>query len=161
MTDERISALYRRYGPVIYWRCLRMLGDEAAAEDVTQETFVRVLRHLEKAPDSEEALRWIWRIATNHCLNEVRNRRRRPEPTDELPDLPAGVPFDEALADRDLVARIIGRVGDKLRAVAWVHYVDGLDHVAAARMLGVSRRTVANRLADFNDKARKILGRLQ
>jgi RNA polymerase sigma-70 factor (ECF subfamily) len=161
VTDKRVSALYRQYGPVIYWRCLKVLGDAAAAEDATQETFLRVHRHLEKAPDGGEALRWIWRIATNRCLNEIRDRGRRPEPNDALPDLAADASLEQALADRDLVAKIVLRVHHKLRAVAWVHYVDGLDHVEAGRMLGVSRRTVANRLADFNDKARKILERLQ
>jgi RNA polymerase sigma-70 factor (ECF subfamily) len=161
VTDDRISALYRQYGPVIYWRCLKLLGDAAAAEDATQETFLRVHRHLDKTPGSEEALRWIWRIATNRCLNELRDRKRRPEPEEALPELPASASLEDALADRDLVRRIIDRVGARLRAVAWVHYVDGLDHVEAGRILGVSRRTVANRLADFNEKARKILGRLQ
>ncbi|HEX4386659.1 MAG TPA: sigma-70 family RNA polymerase sigma factor [Myxococcales bacterium] len=155
-----VSALYRQYGPVIYWRCLKLLGDAAAAEDATQETFLRVHRHLEKTPEADEALRWIWRIATNRCLNELRDRRRRPEPEETLPELPAEASLEDALADRELVKRIIDRVGAKLRAVAWVHYVDGLDHVEAGRMLGISRRTVANRLADFNEKARKILGRL-
>jgi RNA polymerase sigma-70 factor (ECF subfamily) len=161
VTHDRVSALYRQYGPVIYWRCLKLLGDEAAAEDATQETFLRVHRHLDHAPDADEALRWLWRIATNHCLNEVRNRKRRPEPTDQLPDVPSGVALEQLLTDRDLVAQIIGRVDHKLRAVAWVHYVDGLEHVEAGRVLGISRRTVANRLADFNDKARKILERLE
>jgi len=43
--------------------------------------------------------------------------------------------------------------------VAWAHYVDGLEHVEAARLLGISRRTVANRLAAFDERARKFLER--
>jgi len=85
MTGQRLAALYREYGPVIYWRCAKLLRDEVAAEDATQETFLRVCRHLDAAPDTDEALRWIWRIATNYCLSEVRNRQRRPEPREELP----------------------------------------------------------------------------
>ncbi len=144
---------------MIYWRCLKLLRDEAAAEDATQETFVRVLRHLERAPSREDATRWIWRIATNYCLNQLRDRARAPEPRDELPDLPAGASPEEALADRDLARRIIARVDAKLRAVAWAHYVDGLEQVEAAQLLGISRRTVANRLAAFDERARKFLGR--
>src|SRR5947209_11113632 len=66
MTGQRLAALYREYGPVIYWRCAKLLRDEVAAEDATQETFLRVCRHLDAAPDTDEALRWIWRIATNY-----------------------------------------------------------------------------------------------
>ncbi len=160
VTEDRLTALYRDYGPVIYWRCLKLLRDEAAAEDMTQETFLRVHRHLDKAPDAEEALRWIWRIATNRCLNEVRNRKRRPDLHEELPEVPVDCPLEQVLADRDLAQKIIERVDEKLRVVAWVHHVDGLEHVEAARLLGISRRTVANRLAAFHAQARKIIGRL-
>lgn len=101
----------------------------------------------------------ILRIATNYCLNAARDRRRGPEPRDELPDLPVDVSLEQVLSDRDMVRRIVGRVDEKLRAAAWAHYVDGLDHVEAARMLGISRRTVANRLAVFEERARKIIRR--
>jgi len=53
MTSRRLASLYRAYGPVIYWRCAKLLGDEVAAEDAAQETFLRVCRHLDNAPDSE------------------------------------------------------------------------------------------------------------
>lgn len=159
MTEDRLTALYREYGQAIYWRCLSILRDEAAAEDATQETFLRVHRHLDRAPTAEEAGRWILRIATNHCLNAVRDQRRAPEPRDVLPEVPSGVALEELLADRDLVRRIVGRTEPKLRAVAWAHHVDGLDHVEAARLLGISRRTVANRLALFAERARKIVRR--
>src|SRR5206468_2756513 len=135
MTGQRLAALYREYGPVIYWRCTKLLRDEAAAEDATQETFLRVFRHLERAPASSEALRWIWRIATNYCLNEIRDQKRRPELRDELPQFPADVGLEQALSDRDLVARVIARVEEKFRAVAWAHYVDGMDHVETGRVL--------------------------
>ena len=48
--DRQLALLYRRHGPAVYARCRRMLGDDAAAEDATQETFLRVLGHLENAP---------------------------------------------------------------------------------------------------------------
>jgi RNA polymerase sigma-70 factor (ECF subfamily) len=160
-TDGRLTALYREYGPAIYWRCLKLLGDQAAAEDAAQETFLRVHRYLDEGgPDPDEPFRWIWRIATNYCLNEMRDRKRRPEPQAELPELPQGTEPEAALADRDLVKRFIHMVDGKLRAVAWVHYVDGLEHVEAGKLLGISRKTVANRLADFNARARKIVERM-
>jgi len=158
---ERVAALYRAYGGVVYWRCRTILGDDTAAEDATQETFLRVQRYLARAPDGEQALRWIWRIATNHCLSELRNRRRRPEPREKLPEPAApGAPLDQVLADRDLLRRVTARVGEKLQAVAWLHYFDGIDADAAAELLGVTRRTVTNRLERFHQKARKIIARL-
>ena len=155
MTDDRVTTLYRRFGPVIYARCSRLLGDRAAAEDATQETFMRAHRHLDKAPDSGEALAWIYRIATNYCLNEIRNRKHRPQLDEDLPELPGG-DLEASLGDRDLVARIVRRSPEKLRTVAWLHHVDGLDQGEVARILGISRRTVVNRLAEFVTNSRKF-----
>lgn len=119
---------------------------------------MRVHRHLDRAPDADQALVWIYRIATNYCLNELRNRKRRPELHDELPER-AGESLAAILADRDLVARIVRRSPDKLRAPAWLHYVDGLAQGEVARVLGASRRSVVNRLAEFTDHARKFAAR--
>ena len=157
MTEDRLTALYRAYGPVIYARCRRLLGDGTAAEDATQETFMRVHRHLDKA-DSREALAWIYRIATNYCLNEIRDRKRRPELQDELPEA-VHDDMDRVLADRDLVGRIVSRAPENLRVVAWLYHVDGLDQADVARVLDLSRRTVVNRLAEFSANARKFIQR--
>ncbi len=154
MSEDRLTVLYRTYGPIIYARCVRLLADTAAAEDATQETFMRVHRHLEKAP--AEALGWIYRIATNYCLNELRDRKHRPAPTDDPPEL---VVDDASFSDRDLVARIVKRSPEKLRVVAWLHYVDGLEQDEVARTLGISRRSVVNHLAEFAKNARKYAAR--
>lgn len=157
---ERLFALYREYGPVIYWRCRSILGDDAAAEDATQETFVKVHRQLEAAPDRDAALAWIFRIATHHCLNEVRARRRRPEPREVLPELPAGAArVDDVLADRQLDARIMDHIDEKLRVVGWLHHVDGLEQTEIARVQGITRQTVANRLRELRERALKIVAR--
>jgi RNA polymerase sigma-70 factor (ECF subfamily) len=158
LADDPLTTLYRRYGPFIYARCTRLLGDRAAAEDATQETFMRVHRHLHKAPDPGEALAWVYRIATNYCLNELRDRRHRlpadPEHAESL-----GEDLGAALANRDVAAKIVRRSAEKLRTAAWLHYVDGLDQGEVARVLGISRRTVGNRIAEFTENARKFMAR--
>jgi RNA polymerase sigma-70 factor (ECF subfamily) len=156
MTDDRVAELYRAHGPAVYARCRRLLGEVQAAEDATQETFLRVHRHLDRAPDVREALRWIYRIATNYCLNEIRNRRHRPRPTDRLPEVAAG--GEQWMADLALARRIVERVPAPLRAVAWLYHVDGLEQAEVAQVLGISRRTVVNRLAAFGVRARKLMG---
>jgi RNA polymerase sigma-70 factor, ECF subfamily len=154
--DLLLAQLYRRYGPTIYARCRRILRDDAAAEDATQETFLRVLRHIEKAPEDREALTWVYRIATNHCLNLLRYQLKRPEGPEEPP--PTANPEDR-LADRDFVARVLRRTPPKLAAVAWLHHVDGLQQAEVATVLGISRRTVVNRLAGFARSVRRFAAR--
>jgi RNA polymerase sigma-70 factor (ECF subfamily) len=161
MSDEKLVELYRAHGGAVYARCRRILGDGPAAEDATQETFLRVHRHLAKAPDAAEALAWIYRIATNYCLNEIRNRRTRPEPVGELTERMGGeLRLEQVLADRQRALLVMSQLPEKLRAVAWLHHVDGMDQGEVARVLGVSRRTVVYRLADFQERAQRILDRV-
>jgi RNA polymerase sigma-70 factor (ECF subfamily) len=158
--DGRLVELYRAHGGAIYARCRRILGDHPTAQDATQETFVRVFRHIDRVPDAREVLRWIYRIATNYCLNEIRGRKVRPELMERVPELAeAGVTVDPvaALADRQLVERLIRYVPEKLRVVAWLCHVDGLEQAEVATILGISRRTVVNRLAEFQERGRKLL----
>jgi RNA polymerase sigma-70 factor (ECF subfamily) len=156
--DDRLTELYRKFGPVIYARCRQMLDTEQAAEDATQETFVRVHRHIDRAPDSREALAWIYRIATNYCLNEIRDRKKRPELRGELPELPDGL-GEGQLADRDLARRLVKHTPTQLRTIAWLYHVDGLQQDEIANVLGISRRTVVSRLAQFVEHSRKFVRR--
>jgi len=160
MDQDRLTTLYRLYGPVIYARCRLLLRDESEAQDATQETFLRVQRHLDRVPNADQALHWIYRVATNYCLNEIRDRRWRPTPSGDLPERGEEVALAEGrLQDRDLVHRLVARAHPKLRAVAWMSYADGFEQQEIAQILGLSRRTVASRLAQFSDNARKFLHR--
>ncbi|MHB8872987.1 MAG: RNA polymerase sigma factor [Myxococcaceae bacterium] len=158
MADERVAELYRKFGPVIYSRCRRLLRDDVAAEDATQEVFMRVMRHIESAPVDQAALAWIYRISTNLCLNTLRNRGRQAEPVAELPETPGDHP-EAMMLDRDLAVRLVMRVPEKIRAPAILYYVDGLEQEQVAKTLGISRRTVINRLGEFATRARKFVAR--
>ena len=135
-----------------------MLCEEQAAEDATQEVFSRVAAHLERAPDSEQALLWIYRISHNYCLNEIRNNNRRPQTVqwhDGLADSNAEV----LLFDRDLARRILERAPTNLLAATWLHCVNGLSHEEVGRHMGISRRTVINYIEEFSDRARRFADR--
>jgi RNA polymerase sigma-70 factor (ECF subfamily) len=158
MNEDRFTALYRAYGPTLYARCRRILGDDAAAADATQETFLRLYKHLERAPDTQHALAWIYRVATHYCLNLERNRRRRAEPMAELPEL-GGPHLEQVLLDADLARRLIARAPEKVASVAWLYHADGLSQDEVAQVLVISRRTVVTRLAEFEKNAHKFAQR--
>jgi RNA polymerase sigma-70 factor, ECF subfamily len=157
--DRRLVELYRTYGGAIYARCRRILGDHPTAQDATQETFLRVHRHIDRVPDPQNVLRWIYRIATNYCLNEIRGRKLRPAPLEQLPESQLPGAADDPIAERQLVQRLVHHVPEKLRTVAWLYHVDGLEQAEVAEILGISRRTVVNRLGEFQERARRVLGR--
>jgi RNA polymerase sigma-70 factor (ECF subfamily) len=160
MHPDRLTALYRSYGPAIYSRCRLLLTDDGAAEDATQETFLRVWRRLDRVPDAHEALFWIYRVATNYCLNEIRDRRTRDIPSANLPEISAASWAAAArIEDRDLARRLIENARAKVRVVAWLYHVDGFEQEEVAAVVGISRRTVVNRLSDFLAGAQRFLRR--
>jgi RNA polymerase sigma-70 factor (ECF subfamily) len=135
-----------------------MLSSEAAAEDATQETFMRVHRYLQTAGDAREILGRIYRIATNYCLNEIRNEKTHHRLLQIAPQ-PVGASAEDPLADRDLVRRLVMRAPPAVRTAAWLYHVDGMKQEAIADVLGVSRRTVVSRLNQFSETARRFVKR--
>src|SRR5512140_2099465 len=77
-----VEDLSRRYGPMVLRRCRQLLRDDDEALDACQDVFVRLLEHRGGLHDSYPSS-LLYRIATNVCLNRIRDRRRQPETPDE------------------------------------------------------------------------------
>jgi RNA polymerase sigma-70 factor (ECF subfamily) len=151
-----VAELYRAWGPAIYRRCLRLLRDVEAARDATQEVFRKALASPDKLADPGVALPFIYRIATNHCLNERRNAGRRGET--EMDDLNIAAE-QPVFPQRRLVQRVLARFDVKTQSIAVGVLVDGMEHEEVADALGISRKTVSRKLARFLENARKYLQR--
>jgi len=156
---ETAARLYREYGPAVYRRCLRLLRDREAAHDATQEVFMKLVGNMARLEGRGEVLPWIYRVATNHCLNVRRNAGRRGE-SELAPDMPSGARTEsDALPDRRLAQELLSRFDEGTQAVAVGILVDGMERDEVAGALGISRRTVSRRLARFLESTRKFLGR--
>jgi RNA polymerase sigma-70 factor, ECF subfamily len=158
-SQRRAAELYRQYGPVVYRRCLRLLKDPEAAKDATQEVFLKLVRDMVKLEDRETVLPWIYRVATNHCLNHRRNSHRRGEDNAEVDLDIASSTTSEIYPDRQLAQSVLSRFDAATQAVAVGVIVDGMEHEEVAAALGVSRRTVARKLERFLENARKYVTR--
>jgi RNA polymerase sigma factor (sigma-70 family) len=110
--DERaFSDLVEPYTHALEVHCYRMLGSVQDAEDRVQETLLRAWRALGRFEPRAQVQTWLYRIATNACLDELERRPRRPEPVDPFPDALA----DQAAAPTyDPVARYAIREGMEL-----------------------------------------------
>jgi RNA polymerase sigma-70 factor (ECF subfamily) len=155
---ERAAELYRRYGPAVYRRCLKLLRDREAAKDATQEVFVKLVRDMARLDDAETALPWMYRVATNHCLNVLRSGRRHGDQRLGDWEVADPAPGPSSYPDRHLAGSILAQFDDGTRAVALGVLVDGMGHEELAGALGVSRKTVERRLARFLERARKLVG---
>ncbi len=158
MGHESIQELYERYGPVVFRRARLLLRDEAAAWDALQEVFVRALRHRSSFRQEAELTTWLYRITTNHCFNVLRDTaRRREKLRQEGP--PPGTSAAGGPELQIIVAQILDRLPVDLAEIAVYHHVDQMSHEEIAEILGVSRRTVGNRLKEFHARADALLGR--
>jgi RNA polymerase sigma-70 factor (ECF subfamily) len=133
------------------------LRDPGAAQDATQEVFIRLLRDSERLLDSERALPWIYQVATHHCLNLIRDaqQRDRKAPLLELSEHIGPDVFPE----RQLTRKVLERFDDTTCAIAVGTLVDGMEQQELALALGVSTKTVSRKLSRFLLNAKKIIER--
>jgi RNA polymerase sigma factor (sigma-70 family) len=143
-----LKVLHAKYGNAIFAHCKRLLGSSAAAEDAMQEVLVRVLRQAGRRPTAAELRPWLFRIATNYCLNELRNRRLRTRgPLHLATALPNSL--ENRLIARGQLAHLLERLPPRVRHVARLTYVEGMLQHEVAEALGVSRRTVVSCLSQL------------
>jgi RNA polymerase sigma-70 factor, ECF subfamily len=83
--EEAFSGLVERYRPELEIHCYRMLGSLEDSEDLTQETFLRAWRKRRGFKGRSTFRAWLYRIATNACLDVLAKRRRRLAPQPEAP----------------------------------------------------------------------------
>ena len=153
----KIEELYAKLGPVIYARCRRILKDRAAAEDATQEIFIKILKSVESIPSEDAMMPWIHRVTTNHCLNALRDARRRaePMPSESMPE-PRDDDFEDSVVTKDFAEQLMARQPEELKAPVMLYHVKGMEQSKVASWLGISRRTVLYRLAEFTERAKKF-----
>jgi RNA polymerase sigma-70 factor, ECF subfamily len=156
MDGASMAQLYERYAPAIYAHCRRLLGGSAAARDATQEAFVRVLMRNRDLQPGDEALRYLYRTATNVCINVLRQRGVRDRAVPEIA-VRAAPENREPHGDRQFVRLLLERVDETGGAIAVMHFVDGMSQVEIAATLGITRRTVFNRLKQLERLAKELL----
>ena len=157
---EVVNTWYRRYGQVIYRRCLRLLGDLEDSEDAIQTIFLKVLKRLEKSKDGpfrpDDPLKYLYRTATNVCLNKIRSNGRRPEvPQDELVVELASSDrsFTERFEDQEFLRILFNLVPSSTRLMATLHWVDGMTCEEVAEIVDLSVSAVRKRLRVFRQRA--------
>lgn len=153
-----IAELYRRYGAAIYAHCRRLLGSPTLARDAVQESFVRVLQHQRNLGPGEQALRYLYRTSTNVCINQLRQRAVRDKAAPEIAARAAEREAAASVGDRQFARLLLERCDDRSAEIAIMHYIDGMTQVEVAATLGITRRTVFNRLKRIEALAASLLG---
>ncbi len=146
-----LRELYTTYGGSVYTRCRYLLKDATKAEDALQEVFARALTHGDAFRAEASPLTWLMKIATHHCLNQLRAERApwRRWFEREAAARPEGDAGAEVLETRELVRSLLSRVDVETQAAVVHYWVDGMTLEEVAAVLGRSVPTVRKRLEHF------------
>ncbi|MBO6635066.1 RNA polymerase sigma factor [Parvibaculum sp.] len=129
----------------------RMLGNQADAEEVAQEVFLRVWTHAERwQPGRAQFGTWLHRVAANLCLDRLR-RIRGTVDIDEMPNLESDEPGpDRQLEERELSARVeaaLQLLPERQRAAVVLSHYQGLSNIETAEVLEVTVEAVESLLS--------------
>lgn len=153
-----MAALYRRYGALVLRRARRLVGD-ADAEEIAHEVFVRALEHADAFRGDASPTTWLYRVTTRLGINRLRDVRRRAAllerhgPTVWDPNDPG-----QRSEARAFLLQLWQALDEELVMIGVLHYVDGLTTAEIGRMIGVTDRTIANRLKALADAAKAAAG---
>jgi RNA polymerase sigma-70 factor, ECF subfamily len=166
---QAFEEIVLKYQDIIYNLCKYMTGSAREAEDITQDTFVKAYRNLEKFREGSFSS-WLYRIAVNGCLDY----RRRPildplirtsrdgeeysvEPRSDTPTPEESLQSKQASL---AVERGLSSLSGKLKAVIVLVEIEGLSYEEVSEVLGISVGTVKSRLSRAREELRRRLKRL-
>jgi RNA polymerase sigma-70 factor (ECF subfamily) len=144
---QAFEALYHRFVARVLRLATSMLGAQQAAEDATQETFLRVYRGVHRFRGEAGLGTWIHRIAINVCKDELARSKRRPLPVESLTGVaPETRPVSPQPPERLDLLSLLAALEPLKRATFVLHHVEGMSAAEVAEVLGESREAVLKRL---------------
>lgn len=163
---EAFDEVYQRYASMVFGLAYRLSGNAEKAEDLSQEVFIRIFKHLARFDGRSSLKTWIYRVTVNHCRSKLGRKvwptRTLAEEDDErgvqLVD-PGRDPEDRTLAGdagRQVMAAL-RHVKPVFREAVILRDLEGLAYDEIAEVLGVRIGTVRSRIARGRDRLRKVL----
>ncbi len=157
--SERFEALVSLYEKNVYNLALRMVGNPEDAEDMTQETFIKAYKSLATFRGDGKFSVWLYRIATNVCLDflrrgshcdEVSLSAENSDGEETSVDIP-DVSFEpEKLLMRKLtredISRGLAELSPEMRQILILREINGLSYAEIAQVLGTEEGTVKSRI---------------
>lgn len=168
---EAFEQLIRDYEKRILNYCFRMLGNLSDAEDAAQEVFVKIFRFIGSFNGQSSFSTWLYRIASNVCLDLLRKAKRRPQDTVSIhQENDDGEEYSIAIEDTEpnpyeraqlseaqqALKKALEQLSDEHRQVVILRDIEGLSYEEIAEAMGTAPGTVKSRL----NRARQMLKKL-
>lgn len=151
--EERaaLRELYEKYGAGVFGRCVYLLKDRAKAEDAMQDVFAKAMGNLAGFRSEASPLTWLMKIATNHCLNQLRGERAGWRGMFERQEQARGEGHGgpQVMERRELVRSLLAKFDVETQAAVVHYHVDEMTLEEVAAVLGRSVPTVRKRLENF------------
>src|SRR5215510_232498 len=156
------SIIVRAYERPIFNYVLRLVGDRALAEDLTQEVFLRVYQGLPKFSLRSKFTTWLFQVTKNRVLDELRASERRPRALVALEDIPplevVDAPFERVEAI-DAVWRAVEDLNVDLKMALLLRDIVGLSYTEIADSLEITLATVKWRIYKAREEVQLSLAR--
>jgi RNA polymerase sigma-70 factor, ECF subfamily len=161
--DERaFNLIVRAYETPVFNYVLRLVGDRALAEDLTQEVFLRVYQGLPKFSLKCRFTTWLFQVTKNRVLDEFRANERRPRSVVTIDDVPPlevlDAPFEQVEA-MDAVWRSVNDLNVELKMALLLRDVVGLSYTEIADALEITLATVKWRIYKGREEVQLALAR--
>jgi RNA polymerase sigma factor (sigma-70 family) len=170
--ETAFASLIEKYQRQVHTHALRQIGDFHIAEDITQETFLRVYQNLKTLNDPTQFSRWLHAIVNHLCIAWHRKNRMQ---TESLEETHISETEREAYsryvasehekisadAQRDLVERLLAKLKESDREVITLHYFEEMTSSEIGTFLGVSENTIKSRLHRARQRLKKYASMIQ
>ena len=157
--EARFRVLYDAHYRALHRYVCRLSGDYGAAEDLTQEIFVRLWKEMTTVGVPQTPRAWLYRVATNLVVDRGRTLRRTLAfilpTTDKTPDVEVpGASIEETTARRQVLQRVLRRLPEPMRQCLLLHH-EGLAGKEIAEVLGVKHSYVGTLVLRAHDRFRR------
>ncbi|TML20947.1 MAG: sigma-70 family RNA polymerase sigma factor [Actinobacteria bacterium] len=160
--EQALGELYDRFGRVAYGLALRILRDDALAEDAVQEAFLSAWRRADTfMPERAKASTWLLTIVHRRAVDLVRREeRRRAEPIEAAGDRPSDGPAEDLVwlrYERERVQAALRQLPDQQREALELAYYGGFTQSELAERLGQPIGTIKSRMFSGLGRLRELL----
>jgi RNA polymerase sigma-70 factor (ECF subfamily) len=156
--------LYKDHSGRLYNLVYRMTGNAGDADDLLQEIFLQVYRRIDSFRGDSSLGTWLFRLATNHCLDHLRSKQgRQQRATASIDEMEGFEPVahaswrPDAALDRVDLERAVAQLPPSYRAAFVLHDIEGFDHAEVGRHLGIAEGTSKSLLHKARLRLRVLL----
>jgi RNA polymerase sigma-70 factor (ECF subfamily) len=146
--------IYKRHVQTVYRICFTYMKNAADAEDLTSDTFIRMLKYSPVFKSDEHEKAWLIRTAINVCKDSLKHWWRRRE---DLTDYSEALKSEDSYESDETIKAVL-TLPKKYKAVVYLYYYEGYKGEEIAEMLGRPHSTVRNYLREARILLRERLG---